>query len=246
MSEPTLSVDRARMVREALEAAGISARLLGGIAIYATCPSAQPPSPLARAYSDVDVITVPTRSAKVFAALEGLELEAAERFNALHGHSRMLFSFADGMHLDVFIARFAMCHELDLASRIELARETLTPADLLLTKLQIAEINKRDVLDLCALLLDHPFTEDDNGINHARVTELLARDWGWWRTVTENLERLVHFSRDVGLDAPAVRAIVARTEELQGRIEAAPRSRRWRLRALVGERAPWREEPEAV
>jgi hypothetical protein len=201
MSETPTAIVRAAHVRETLEAAGISARLLGGAAIYLTCPSARPPSPLAREYSDVDVMTSASAVPAVAEALKPLGVEAAKRFNALHGRRRLLFSFPDGMHVDVFGGQFAMCHELDLAGRLEIARETISPADLLLTKVQIAQLNRRDVLDLCALLLDWPLTDDDEGINYRYVSDLLARDWGWWRTVTENLDRLVGLTGSVGLGA---------------------------------------------
>jgi hypothetical protein len=38
----------------------------------------------------------------------------------------------------------------------------------------------------------------------------------------------------------------AQVEALQEAIEAAPKSTRWKLRARVGERVPWYEQPEEV
>jgi hypothetical protein len=240
------TVRRALEVRCALDGAGVQARLLGGIAIYLLCPSARRPGPVARDYADVDVVTGRAASTTVERVLAPLSLEPARNFNAVHGHTRLLFYFPDGQHVDVFMRRFVMCHELNLEERLGIAPETVSPTDLLLTKLQIAQLNPRDVSDLCALLLDHPTGSDDLHINLPYVASLLSRDWGWWRTVTENLERLASLAGRIGLDDEELERVRRRVGELQGAIEAAPRSRRWRLRARLGDRVAWREEPDEV
>ena len=40
---------------------------------------------------------------------------------------------------------------------------TLPPAELLLSKLQIVKINRKDILDSLALLSEYPLAEDDGG-----------------------------------------------------------------------------------
>ena len=54
----------------------------------------------------------------------------------------------------------------------------------------MVRINRKDVLDGLILLAMHPLTEDDRGISVRRILEHTSADWGWWRTVTENLEKL--------------------------------------------------------
>ena len=66
-----------------------------------------------------------------------------------------------------------MCHRLDLRSRLHIAGPALNPADLLLTKLQIVELNRKDAIDMIALLLAHPLGAD--GIDAARA--FIARCW---------------------------------------------------------------------
>jgi hypothetical protein len=165
------------------------------------------------------------------------------RFNALHGHRRLMFDHPDGTHIDVFVEEFVMCHRLDLRSRLAFHETTVPLVDLLLTKLQVAELNEKDVTDAAALLLDHELTSDESGINMDYVTRLLSRDWGWWRTVSANLAALPdHLASR--LSEPAAVTATGRAKRLLEAIELVPKSLRWKARARAGERIPWREDPE--
>src|ERR1700749_1824674 len=67
----------------------------------------------------------------------------------------------------------------------------LPPADLLLTKLQIVRLNEKDRNDSYALLLALEVGSHDGGaLNAAWVARLCARDWGLYRTLQLNLEKL--------------------------------------------------------
>jgi hypothetical protein len=227
-----------------LEQGDVVGRLLGGVAVALRCPAARPPSALARTYSDLDiVITRPSRR-HLPAALAALEFTAADRFNAMNGHARQLYTSRDGVDLDVFIEQFKMCHEIDLKGRIEVDATTLPLAELLLTKLQVAELTEKDVRDCAALLLDHELTDGDAAINVTRICEVTSRDWGWWRTVTENLGKVAAHVGGLGLPAPDGDAVAARVDGLLARIESAPKSMRWKARARLGDRVTWRDEPD--
>jgi hypothetical protein len=243
MAEPA-SLDGGRDIVARTKAAGGEARLLGGVAVAARCPSAAEDGPFARAYSDIDLVTTSSSAEQLGSALAGLGYEPATRFNAAHGHSRLMFDRdSDGAHLDVFVRRFTMCHELDLGDRLAEDELTIPLADLLLTKLQVAELNEKDVTDASALLVDHDLRTDESGINVSYLTGILGRDWGWWRTVTDNLEALPSHLRG-RIDQARAAKVVERVEALSGAIEAAPKSLRWKARAKAGTRIPWRDEPE--
>ena len=117
-----------------------------------------------------------------------------EQFNAVHGHYRLIYDdVAHSRQVDVFVGRFQMCHVLPLSDRLNVhsIRFTLPPTDLALTKLQIVELTDKDQRDLLSLLLDHEVGEHDGDeINDAYIARLCAAEWGLWRTVTRNLERL--------------------------------------------------------
>lgn len=236
-------VDAARGLISATSGGGGDARVLGGIAVALRCPSAQRPGPFARDYSDIDLVTSRRSSAVLSEVLEAQGYLPEERFNALHGHTRMMFARPGGTHVDVFVEEFNMCHQLALGPRLGVHDTTISLSDLVLTKLQVAELNAKDVTDAAALLLDHELRDDERGINVPYITELLRADWGWWRTVTYNLRALPgHLEHEAAGDD--AQRIADAAEALLAEIEAAPKTRRWKLRAKAGDRIAWREDPE--
>ena len=74
--------------------------------------------------------------------------------------------------MDVFVSSFRMCHEIPLEKRLSVDEDTVPLAELLLTKLQIIELNEKDVRDTVALLLEHDVTDDDAGVNAGHIAEL--------------------------------------------------------------------------
>ena len=208
------------------------------------CPVARAPGPLARDFTDLDFAARRSARDGLEAVLAEQQFAPAERFNAANGRTRLLFERPEGLHADVFVDRFAMCHTLVLKERIEANERTLPLADLMLTKLQVAEVNRKDVADVVAMLHDHELTPDDDGINVDYLSGVLARDWGWWRTVTANLDVVGAMLPQLELDAAGEQAARARLDELTAAIGERPKSAKWRARAAVGERIRWREIPE--
>lgn len=242
MTQPHADLrEEAVRVLEAAEAAGVVLRALGGLAVNLLCPSARVP-PLARTYKDLDFAGRRGDARAITDLLRDLGYAPDEEFNALHGHKQLYFwDPANGRQLDVFVERIHLSHDLDVGGRLEETSMTLSPADLLLTKLQVVEVNEKDLKDACALLADHPISPD--GIDPARIVEVLGADWGWWRTCTRTLESVVAYAR--ALDGFGGRDRVLRSaRELGERIDEAPKSLRWRMRAIVGERMRWHELPE--
>jgi len=239
-------VGRAHSLLAQIEDAGVQARALGGVAVALRCPSARH-APLQREFHDLDLAVARGHAHDLTKVLAGAGFAPNTHFNALHGRSRLIFAAVDdGLHLDVLVGVFAMCHKLDLGDRLAIDPATLTLADLALTKLQIAELNRKDAGDLAALFLDHALADDDSGINVNYMTSLLSRDWGWWRTVTANLDLLERHLPGTGL-APAQTAVVAgRIDELRHAVATTKKSLAWRSRAKLGDRVSWRDEPEEV
>ena len=120
-------------------------------------------------------------------------------------------------------------------------------AELMLTKLQIAQLNEKDVKDALALLHGHPVGEaDGETVNAARVAELCAADWGLWRTITGNLATAREYVERYELPDDEKEKLRAAVDRLLERIEREPKSRGWRMRAKIGERRRWYELPEEV
>jgi hypothetical protein len=244
VSEPLADLrEEAARVLDAVSSRGIAARAVGGHAVFLRCPSAHEP-PLAREYKDLDLVARQAAGGELTACLVELGYAADEEFNALHGRRRLFFW--DARHerqLDVFVDQLDMCHTLDLRDGLERDERTIDLADLLLAKLQVVEVNEKDLKDAAAILADHPIGPP--GVDAPRIAALFAADWGWWRTGTETLGKVANYAADLDGFA-AARVVHARAGELLERIEAEPKSRRWRLRAKLGEHKRWYELPEEI
>lgn len=253
MSEPVRRpadiADEAQRLVKAAEAEGLQLRLLGGVAIFLRTPDAMARPALRRAYQDID-LAAPKRQARPvrdFLTAQGYEANA--RFNALHGSSRLLFY--DDEHsrqVDVFLGTFKMCHELDLERRLEAPGVTMSPSDLLLLKLQIVELNEKDIRDAIALFLQYaPVAADEpDQLSSGYISKLGASDWGWYTTLNDNLA-LVRKHVPSVLEAPEDIALVqGRIDSLVTAMENEPKGMGWRMRDRIGRRKAWYELPEEV
>jgi hypothetical protein len=232
----------------AADGAGLALRLFGGVAIW-LCSGERTRSALGRTYADVDVVAHRRGSRALRGLLENEGYVPERTFNATHGASRLLYHAPDGtFHVDVFLDHFAMSHELDFESRLELEPLTLPAADLLLAKLQVAEIDHKDLADAAMLLLEHELGDNDDigTLNTAYVSAVCAADWGPFTTVGDNLDALERVKPELALDDAPRAAVGDAISSLREQLEQAPKSRSWRLRAKVGRRKRWYELPEEV
>jgi hypothetical protein len=240
-------VAEGRAIVAAAAARSIPVRLVGGVAIYLR-GSAAARAALGRSYPDVDLVAHKRQSRALRSVLEEQGLEPERVFNATHGARRLLYHGAAGWQIDIFLDTFEMSHTLDLGARLEAEPETLAAAELLLTKLQIAEVNAKDLSDVAMLLWDHePAVADGPGLlNLAPVTARCGSDWGLYTTVTDNLSKCAEILGNVVPGAADRGRIAGRIETLTGAITDAPKSLSWQLRAKVGRRVRWYQLPEEV
>jgi hypothetical protein len=222
--------------------ADLQLRLLGGVAVWVRCPSARVPA-LARAYGDADFLGRAEDRKRITAFMEEQGYEADRMFNALHGATRLNFHDpARARPVDVLLDRFVMAHELDLRDSASGDGLTVSLADLLLTKLQIVNINEKDVRDLLALLSDHGFGAQEIWLE--RILAVTHNDWGLEHTVHRSLATLIGAIAGFALDPAQADRVRGRGNELDETLNAAPKGAKWKLRARVGERVRWYEEPE--
>jgi hypothetical protein len=241
-----------RLVQEA-EKRKARLRLLGGIAVFISSKEAAVKPALQREYKDLDFAVNRKGVRALVEVFTAQGWEEDRRFNALHGQDRLLFYYQDELQADIFIGRFEQCHVLSLENRLELNDLTLPLADLLLTKLQIHQLNTKDVQDIFTLLVGHAveYHEAADGrapdeIDLNFIGRLTGDDWGWYTSVHDNLavlETLLPDGRLTGKDLLHVRK---RLEKLRSAIESQPKTLRWQARSLIGRRLPWYNEPEEV
>jgi hypothetical protein len=237
-------IAEAERVAVAAKAAGVGIRLLGGAGIHLHSPSAGKP-PLKRKYGDLDYAIAKRDRQGVLKLFPALGYEANERFNLMQGDRRLYFYDAEhGRQVDIFIDWFKMSHVIDLRDRLDCEGPCASPSDLLLSKLQIYEVNRKDLVDLTALLLDHAVKEnDDDAIDPRYIARVAADDWGLYRTLQLNIDKLRNTLDELDVDRDLVRA---RLGEIWAAVEKQPKPLRWRLRAQVGDRMAWYQLPEEV
>jgi len=231
--------------------AGLKLRLLGGLGVRVLCPRFPPRT---RPGQDLDLACAGKGRRDVAAYLEDSGCVPDKMFNSLNGDRQMYFTAPSGRPIDVMVDRLNMCHTLDFRRSFGNSSHTLDPAELLLSKLQIFELNAKDAHDITHLLSGVPVGARSTGpfdmpmIDTDRFGEVVSADWGWWRTTTGNLEKLpTLLDENPGLAPPgAPFDPLGQAEQLLEHAKSVPKSVKWKMRAGVGERVRWYELPEEV
>ncbi|MGE5074195.1 MAG: hypothetical protein ACM3MF_12275 [Anaerolineae bacterium] len=225
-------------------------RLIGALAFRTHCQQyGYIQDKLGRKFTDFDFVSYPRFVRDVRRVLTDLGYEEDRQVTQLFGDRRMLFHDpAFGRHTDIFYNVLDFCHPINFVGRLEMEQLTVPLAELLLEKMQIVQINEKDLIDSIMLLRAHPICDRDNEtINGHVIVGILSHDWGFWRTCTGNLklldEKLAGYAELADEDRQVVHA---RILELQDRIADAPKSLRWKARAQVGERVKWYKEVEEL
>ncbi len=248
MTETPLTdiVEETRRLVDSAEKKGITLRLFGGMAIRFHCPSATHRA-LERKYADVDFMALKKQSREIKKFFLEMGYSPRVAFNAMSGDKRLIFNDIDrGRRVDIFLDVFEMCHRFDFRNRLTLDKPTIPLADLLATKLQVVEISEREYRDIMALMYDHEVGDTDapETINGSYLADLCADDWGLYKTLTINISNILLALDEYPLDPEVKETVHKHLDALRSRIENAPKSMGWRMRAKIGEKKQWYQLPE--
>ncbi len=249
-----MSVENEHFVAEGLsivedaQEQGLKLRILGSLAYRIHCPAnLQLFEAMERALTDIDFSADrrQSREIKKFLVQRGYE----EDLRMTASTEGMRYYFEDpnnGLGVDVFYNELFFCHKIPLRDRLDLDSPTITTCDLLLEKMQIVELNLKDVKDTLVLMLEHPVVEEPTSpeeIDGGYIADLLSGDWGFYYTVNMNLDRVERFIPDFDvLSAEQGDLILSRINDLRKLIEDAPKSRKWKMRAKVGTKKQWYQD----
>jgi hypothetical protein len=183
-----------------------------------------------------------------FFLAEGYVADPAARGLREWGIKRQIFAHpGTGIKIDVFMDSLVMAHSIGFVDRLELSQPCVSLADLVLSKLQIHEMTANDLIDLTVLLAEHRIgTQVAGQIDLDRVVDVLCDDWGFWYTADLNLATLRESVQRPELDPEVSARVQQQVDTLRLHLAAAPKSRRWRMRARVGTRKRWYEQVEEV
>jgi hypothetical protein len=237
-------VIEAKRLIESAARAGLTVRVLGGVAVRMQAPLENPLLP--RPIGDIDLTTKQGGWRALADFLKSAGYAGDDMFNALNGARRLLFfDHTNNRKLDVFVGEFEMCHSIPIAGRLHKLPMTIPLAELLLTKLQIVQLTERDLRDIYSMTYHHPVsTGDGSGIEADFIADLCAKDWGLWRTCTSTIQQSLVRLPEYSLPPEASALIASRLAELLKLIERAPKTARWKIRSRMGDRVRWYDEPE--
>src|SRR5215218_4069041 len=155
-------LDEMHRLIDAARARSILLRSIGGLAVRVQSGDFQ--KFFTREYRDLDFVIQETERKKIEAFFQEMGYESNRQFNLLSGSKRQIYQDPGSeRHVDLFVGGFEMCHKLPMNDRLHLDPVTVPLAELLLSKAQIVELNRKDALDIASLLLFNETGSDDNG-----------------------------------------------------------------------------------
>ena len=136
--------------------------------------------------------------------------------------------------------------------RLSLDSPTITITDLMLEKLQIHDINEKDIKDIIVLLRAHELgcVDQKEIINIEYICKLLADDWGFWYDAKINLGKVVKLA-EIYLDENKLEIedfddVKVKVQSILKRLDAEPKTKSWDKRAKIGESKAWWRRIEEV
>jgi len=238
-------IEEAKRILQVAEQKKILLRLFGGVAFFFRSPSAMHRS-LSRNYVDIDFMGHAKQSKEIKELFVELGYVPRDRFNAMQGYRRLIFNDIEHQRrIDIFLDVFEMCHKFNFKDRLDLGGRTIIKTNILATKLQIVEINEKDMKDILSIFVDYDITQDSSGIEGSYLAKLTGDDWGIYKTFTMNLDKILAAMGGMELEEGQKEKVTARVGQLRKTIEDAPKSFKWKMRARVGEKVQWYELPEA-
>jgi hypothetical protein len=225
-------------------------RVLGSLAFQLHCPKyGYLQQKLGRAYTDIDFAAYGRESGGVRTMMARLGYSDNREVFVVSEGARAIFDNSKlGLHVDVFYDRLDFSHVISWAGRLEVDSPTIPLAEMFLEKMQIVRINEKDIIDTIMLILEHPLgTSDAETINMAYISRLCASDWGLWRTVTMNLQKVAQLVLGYAqLETDQKSRASGQVQAALAAIEAEPKTMAWRLRSRVGDRVKWYKDVDEV
>lgn len=231
---------------DAAEAKNIQIRAFGGLAVQVHNKKNHPL--FLRECADLDFIVASKQRREFEAFMPEMGYYPDKEVNLLFGNHRQIYHTVE-MKVDIFVGKFEMCHRIPLENRLTIHPVTIPLAELLLSKAQILELNRKDALDIMSILLNNETGDDDNErINLQIINHLFGQDWGLYKTTTINLQRVEDLAarEDLSLAQDERELVISRIHEIKDAFDKIQKSLAWQLRDRVGTRVKWYMEVEEV
>ena len=248
MDSPLDLVQEMYRLVEAANAKKIQLRAIGGLAVQTHNKTKHPL--FTREFADLD-FCIPLKQRREFEAfMPEVGYSPHRQFNVLNGDQRQIYYHnATDMKVDIFVGHFEMCHKIPLEERLNADPTTIPLAELLLSKAQIVELNRKDAFDLTSILLNNQTGEGDNEtINLKILAQLGSADWGLYKTTSLNLDKVEAMlnKNEIPLNDDEKSLVISRINDIRRTFVTMPKPMAWQLRDRVGTRVKWYIEVEEV
>ncbi len=243
-------IAEAKMIIAQTEQKGAPLRLIGALAFHLHCSEYRHiHEKWGRVFTDTDFVAKGEHQKQIIEAYAELGYRDDEMITTLYGTHRLVFDNPEtGMHSDIFFDKLDFCHVLQLRDRLDVDDLTIPLAELFLEKMQIYQINEKDIVDTMMLIAEHPIGEtDEEVINAPIIAKVLASEWGFWRTVTGNMDKLLALNATTDLFNDAEKQCIKdRIDEIRKYIDNEPKPLAWKMRSKVGDKVKWYKEVDEL
>lgn len=228
---------------------GLFLRVLGAVAFRIHCTKFGHLLGKLRAITDMDFMAYNKQMNQIEKHIleHGYKMRTTS-IAAVAAKRRIFYDKNNGISIDIFLDKLEMCHDIDFRGRLEVDYPTIPLAELLLEKLQIVQLNEKDVKDVIILLREHETGETDKEtINAKYIARLLSNDWGFYYTATTNLRNIRSLLKEYPTLIEADKEFIEnKIDNLLAIIEKEPKSFGWKMRAKIGTKKAWYRKVEEI
>jgi hypothetical protein len=247
--KPEVYLEEGRHLIDEANKQGILLRVMGPIALHYYFPDyvdlyRRMERLGERVFTDIDFAAYGKQRNKIVPSFESQGYALEKRAAMLSGGARLIFFAGRVPMVDIFFDKLNYNHPIHYGGRLEANPYCVSLADLMLQKLQIVQINDKDLKDAMLLLLAAPISDSDDGkINVKYLGKIFSEDWGFYYTATTNLRKIKEAMGGVPALSDPQRAVIAeKVDALLKYIEDVPKSGKWKGRAKTGTSRPWYQE----
>lgn len=244
--DPQVFLDEGKRIVDEAARRGVVMRVMGPLALHYYFPDrvglyAALERLGERYFTDIDFAAYGRGRQQIPELMEQLGYECDLNTMMTSGKTRHIYYGGAVPMIDVFFDKLEYCHTIDYGGRLEIDRYSVSLTDILLQKLQIWEINDKDLKDIEFLFVCSSIGDGDEGeVNETLVARRLADDWGFWYTATTNLSRVKEHVDGVGALSGEQKVLVKEVaDRLAARIEDEPKTKGWAKRAKKGTSKVW-------
>jgi hypothetical protein len=247
--KPEAYLQEGRRLAEEAQKQGIVMRVMGPIALHYYFPDyvdlyLRMERLGDRVFTDIDYASYGKHRGNLVSFFESNGYQLEKRAAMMSGGTRLIFFSSNIPMIDIFFDKLDYNHPIDYRNRLEIHPFCVSLADLMLQKLQIVQINDKDLKDAMLLLLAAPISDTDkDAINVKFIAKLFSDDWGFYFTATTNLKRIKETLAGVKALTDDQRTIISeKVDYFLKFIEDTPKSGKWKNRAKTGTSKLWYQE----